>query len=216
MSHIRILIADDHLVVRQGLMAILSPRNGMEVVGEAANGQEVIRLARELAPDVIIMDLLMPELDGVQATRAIITQNPHARILILTSFDEREQATAVMSAGASGYILKDSGADELLQAIRTVHSGQVILTAEVMHSLTSAEPDPGSQSLPSSALTPRELQVLEGIVDGLTNQAIAVRLDISHTTVRSHVSSVLSKLEVTNRTQAALVAREHHLLDGEQ
>lgn len=213
MEPIRILVVDDHIVVRQGLVAMLSPRIGMAVTGEAANGREAIRLAEELNPDVIIMDLLMPDMDGIEATRSIKSRNPHAHILILTSFDERERAMAVLGAGASGYLLKDSGADELMQAIRAVHNGQVILTPQVMQIIanpTAAQDDPFFESID---LTPRELQVLQGVVDGLTNQAIAVRLDISHTTVRSHVSNVLVKLNVTNRTQAALVAREHHLLE---
>jgi DNA-binding NarL/FixJ family response regulator len=213
MKNIRIIIADDHAVVRQGLRAMLSPRNGMEVIAEAENGREAERLAHELAPDVIVMDLVMPEVDGVEATAAIKAQNPDARILVLTSFEDQQRAADVIKAGASGYILKDAGADELIRAIRTVHGGQAVITPHVMKSIANAQPDQSKPSPQSFDLTPREMQVLEGIMDGLTNQAIALRLGIRPTTVRSHVSSVLTKLNVTNRTQAALVARERHLLN---
>ncbi len=212
MSNIRILIVDDHVVVRQGLAAMLTPRNGMEVVGEAANGREAVRLARKLTPDVIIMDLLMPEMDGLEATIAIKEQNPDARILVLTSFSEEDRAVTIMTVGASGYLLKDSGADELMHAIRSIHSGHLIMSPTVMQALSDAARKPASKAHPAFELTPRELEVLQGIVDGLTNQGIAVKLGISATTVRSHVSSVLAKLNVTNRTQAALIAQEQHLL----
>ena len=212
MNNIRILIVDDHVVVRQGLAAMLTPRNRMEVVGEAANGREAIQLERELTPDVIIMDLLMPEMDGLEATIAIKKQNPKARILVLTSFSEEDPAAAIMAAGASGYLLKESDADELMQAIRSIHSGHLIMSPMVMQALSKAANRPATESHPSFDLTPRELEVLQGIVDGLTNQGIAVKLGISSTTVRSHVSSVLAKLNVSNRTQAALIAQERQLL----
>ncbi|MDX1415991.1 MAG: response regulator transcription factor [Candidatus Promineifilaceae bacterium] len=212
MSNIRILIVDDHFVVRQGLAAMLTPRNGMEVVGEAENGRQAIRLERELNPDVIIMDLLMPEMDGLETTIAIKNRNPEAQILVLTSFSEDEQAASIMNAGASGFLLKDSGADELLQAIRSINSGHVIMSPTVMRAMRISDKKQESRTFTSFDLTPRELEVLQGIVDGLTNQAIAARLNISPTTVRSHVSSILSKLDVTNRTQAALFAQENKIL----
>lgn len=213
MNNIRILIADDHVVVRQGLAAMLTPRNGMEVAGEAANGREAVQLERELAPDVVIMDLQMPQMDGIEATMAIKEQNPEARILVLTSFSEEDRAAAIMAAGASGYLLKDSGADELMQAIRSIHSGHLILSPEVMKAMSKAPQEPGAAQPQVDDLTPRELEVLQGIVDGLTNQGIAVRLGISSTTVRSHVSAILSKLGVSNRTQAALIAQERQPLE---
>jgi DNA-binding NarL/FixJ family response regulator len=212
MSDIRILITDDHVVVRQGLAAMLTPRHGMEVVGEAANGREAIRLEKELNPDVIIMDLVMPEMDGLEASIAIREQNPDARILVLTSFTEDEQAAAIMAAGAYGYLLKESGADELLQAVRSVHSGHMVLSPKVLQSMSGASKDKKSEQDSSSDLTPRELEVLQGIVDGQTNREIALHLGISATTVRSHVSTILAKLNVTNRTQAAMIARENKLL----
>jgi two-component system, NarL family, response regulator LiaR len=212
MSNIRILITDDHVVVRQGLAAMLTPRHGMEVVGEAANGREAIRLEKELNPDVIIMDLVMPEMDGLEASIAIREQNPDARILVLTSFTEDEQAAAIMAAGAYGYLLKESGADELLQAVRSVHSGHMVLSPKVLQSMSGTSKDKKSEQDSSSDLTPRELEVLQGIVDGQTNREIALHLGISATTVRSHVSTILAKLNVTNRTQAAMIARENKLL----
>jgi two-component system, NarL family, response regulator LiaR len=212
MSNIRILITDDHVVVRQGLAAMLTPRHGMEVVGEAANGREAIRLEKELNPDVIIMDLVMPAMDGLEASIAIREQNPDARILVLTSFTEDEQAAAIMAAGAYGYLLKESGADELLQAVRSVHSGHMVLSPKVLQSMSGASKDKKSEQDSSSDLTPRELEVLQGIVDGQTNREIALHLGISATTVRSHVSTILAKLNVTNRTQAAMIARENKLL----
>ncbi|MFN2256003.1 MAG: response regulator [Candidatus Promineifilaceae bacterium] len=212
MSNIRILITDDHVVVRQGLAAMLTPRHGMEVVGEAANGREALRLEKELNPDVIIMDLVMPEMDGLEATTAIKEQNPDARILILTSFTEDAQVAAIMAAGAYGYLLKESGAEELLQAVRSIHSGHMIVSPQVLQAMSGASKDKDSEQDSSFDLTPREMEVLQGIVDGQTNREIALHLGISATTIRSHVSTILTKLDVTNRTQAALIARENELL----
>jgi NarL family two-component system response regulator LiaR len=211
-KNIRVLIVDDHAVVRQGLAAILSPRNGFEVIGEAANGREAIELERELTPDVIVMDLVMPEMDGLEATTAIKEQNPEARILVLTSFDEQDRIAAIMAVGASGYLMKDSSAEGLMQAIRSVHSGHLIMSDKVLQAISDSANKGTFESLEPSDLTPREREVLQGVVDGLTNQAIAVQLGISQTTVRSHVSNVLAKLNVSNRTQAALVAQEQNLL----
>jgi DNA-binding NarL/FixJ family response regulator len=212
MSLIRILIVDDHVVVRQGLAAMLTPRHGVEVVGEAANGREAVHLEKELNPDVIIMDLAMPEMGGLEAITIIKAQNPDARILVLTSYTEDDQVAAIMAAGADGYLLKESGADELLQAIRSIHSGHMIVSPKVLQAMSRTSKPGSSEQDSLFDLTTRELEVLQGIGEGQTNREIALGLGISATTVRSHVSSILTKLDVTNRTQAALIARENKLL----
>ena len=204
---IRILIADDHYVVRQGLTALLTPRNGMEVVGEAATGREAVELARTLKPDVILMDMIMPELDGPAAITLIKHDNPEARILVLTSFGESKQISAAIQAGALGYLLKDSSPDDLLHAIRSVHRGNLVLPQDL--ALKLMQPQPVVAAL--DQLTERETDVLRLLAQGQSNQEIAVNLSISTTTVRSHVSTILMKLGVSNRTQAALVARERGL-----
>ena len=204
---IRILIADDHYVVRQGLAALLASRNGMEVVGEAATGREAVDLARALQPDVILMDMIMPELDGPAAITLIKQENPRARILVLTSFGESKQISAAIQAGALGYLLKDSSPDDLLHAIRSVYRGNLVLPQDLAVKLM--QPQPAVAVL--DQLTERETDVLRLLAQGQSNQEIAVNLSISTTTVRSHVSTILMKLGVSNRTQAALVARERGL-----
>jgi len=211
---IRILIADDHMVVRRGLCSLLIPRNGMEVIGEAADGVEAVELARSLQPDVILMDMVMPHLDGPEAVVEIKKENPEARILILTSFGEDARVSAAIRAGALGYLLKDSSPDELFHAIREVAQGNLSLPPQVAMKLMQDLQKPKRDRLPpETALTQRELDVLRGIAQGLSNQDIAGQLMISQATVRSHVSSLLSKLGLTNRTQAALYAVEAGLLE---
>ncbi len=205
---IRILIADDHFVVRQGLAAMLAPRNGMEVVGEAATGREAVALARTLQPDVILMDMLMPEMDGPEAIRLIKQENPAARILVLTSFGESKQIAAAVQVGALGYLLKDSSPDDLLYAIRSVYRGNLVLPQALAQKLM--QPQPAMADL--DQLTERETDVLRLLAQGQSNQEIARNLSISTTTVRSHVSNILMKLNVSNRTQAALAAQERKLL----
>lgn len=205
---IRILIADDHFVVRQGLAALLVARNGMVVVGEAATGREAVDLARKLQPDVILMDMIMPEMEGPQAIAHIKQENPKARILVLTSFGESKQVAAALQAGALGYLLKDSSPDDLLHAIRSVHRGSLVLTQDLALKLMQTQPMPTVLD----QLTERETDVLRLLAQGQSNQEIAVNLNISMTTVRSHVSNILMKLNVSNRTQAALVAQERRLI----
>ena len=210
---INILIADDHIVVRRGLCSLLIPRNGMEVVGEAADGVEAVELAHSLQPDVILMDMLLPRLNGPEAIVEIKKENPEARILILTSFGEDARVSAAIRAGALGYLLKDSSPDELFHAIREVAQGNLSLPPQVAMKLMQDLQKPKRDRLPpETALTQRELDVLRGIAQGLSNQDIAGQLMISQATVRSHVSSLLSKLGLTNRTQAALYAVEAGLL----
>lgn len=205
---IRILIADDHFVVRQGLAALLTPRHGMEVVGEAATGREAVDLAGKLQPDVILMDMVMPEMGGPEAIALIKQANPRTRILVLTSFGESTQVAAAIQAGALGYLLKDSSPDDLLHAIRSVHRGSLVLTQDLALKLMQTQPAP----TPLDQLTERETDVLRLLAQGQSNQEIAVNLNISMTTVRSHVSNILMKLNVSNRTQAALVAQERRLV----
>lgn len=201
---IRVLIADDHHIVRRGLATLLAPRNKMTVVGEAANGREAVQLAQTLQPDVIVMDLLMPELTGVEAIRAIKQAQPEARILVLASFAERSDVQAAMHAGALGYLLKATPPKELLSAVRSVAQGSLTLPRELAQIFTQ----PAAPAPKLDQLTEREQAVLRLLADGLSNQQIAQNLVISDTTVRAHVSNILAKLHVANRTQAALIARE--------
>ncbi|NCC35807.1 MAG: response regulator transcription factor [Chloroflexia bacterium] len=202
---IRVLIADDHHIVRQGLAAMLVARNQMQVVGEARTGREAVALARTLAPDVIVMDMLMPEMDGLEAIVLIKQENPEAKILVLASFGESARVAAAMQAGAMGYMLKDSEPEELVRAIRSVYQGNLVLTREL--AVTLLRPAPTTPHL--EQFTERELDVLRLLVEGKPNKVIAEQLSISVATVRAHVSNILLKLQVDNRTQAAVVAREH-------
>lgn len=208
---IRVLIADDHMVVRRGLGALLIPRNGMEVIGEASDGAEAVALTMALQPDVILMDMVMPNKDGVTAIEEIRQFNPAARILVLTSFGEEGQISKAIRAGALGYLLKDTSPDQLFQAVRSVASGHLSLPQDLARKLVQDLQRPPQAEPLESILTERELDVLKGIARGLSNQEIATELAIGVTTVRSHVSSLLSKLGLTNRTQAALYAVERGL-----
>jgi DNA-binding NarL/FixJ family response regulator len=204
---IRILIADDHYVVRQGLAAVLVPRNGFEVVGQATTGREAVQLTHSLRPDVIVLDMLMPEMTGLEAIAAIRSDDPGARILVLASFGESQQVMAAVQAGALGYLLKDSSPDDLLHALKSVHRGNLVLPQaladKVMHPELTASLDD---------LTEREVEVLRLLTKGQSNLEIAHNLHISVTTVRSHVSNILMKLGASNRTQAAMLARERKLV----
>ena len=203
---IRILIADDHAVVRRGLRTILSSEPEMELVAEAADGIEAVLKARACHPDVILLDMVMPRLDGLGAIQQIKGENPAARILVLTSFAEDDKLFPAIKSGALGYLLKDSSPEQLLQAIRDVHAGKSSLDPSVALKLIRELNRPSDLPLSPDPLSERELEVLKLVARGLTNQEIAATLIIGERTVGNHISSILSKLHLANRTQAALYA----------
>jgi NarL family two-component system response regulator LiaR len=223
---IGVLIVDDHAVVRQGLRTFLELQDDpsalpIEVVGEAANGVEAVDLARRLQPDVVLLDLVMPGMDGIQATPRIIENSPHSRVIILTSFGEEDKVVPAIRAGAQGYLLKDIPPNDLVRAVRAAYLGQVQLHPEVARKLMSAvaaqgEPPVSQPAAPFAELTEREVEVLRLIAGGLNNREIADRLVISDKTVKTHVSSILGKLHLGDRTQAAIYALRHGLApDGD-
>ena len=203
---IRILIADDHPVVRQGLSALLIPRNGMEVIGEAINGKQAVEMALRLMPDVIMMDLIMPELNGSEATAQILAQDPAAHVLILTSFGEQGKLIEALDAGALGCLLKDSQPDDLLHAIRSVHRGQMSIPKTLVEKLIN---QPAQASRMESPLTDREQEIATLVAQGLSNKEIAAKLHVSANTVRSHISNILRKLKLSNRTQIAIYLKDN-------
>ena len=211
---IRILIVDDHGVVRQGLRMYLSLDPELEVVGEATNGAEALRLAHELKPDVVLMDLLMPVMDGIAATGAIRRELPEVEVIALTSVLEDSAVYGAMRAGAIGYLLKDTQADQLCKAIRAAAAGQVQMSPAVAARLLQEVPAP----LQTEPLTERETEVLRELASGKSNKEIAAALVIAEKTVRTHVSNILAKLGVSSRTQAALHAVRRGLvsLDSEE
>jgi len=210
-SPIRVLIVDDHAIVRKGIHALLSKEQGMQVVGEATNGEEGVAQAQALKPDVVLMDLVMPRLDGIQATRHITTHVPGARVLVLTSFAADDKVFPAIKAGALGYLLKDSGPDELIQAIRQVYRGEPTLAPSIARKVLSELAQPPKTPLTSDPLTERELDILRLVAQGMSNGEIAQQLTIAEMTVRTHVSHILGKLHLASRTQAALYALKEGL-----
>ncbi|OTA41183.1 MAG: DNA-binding response regulator [Symbiobacterium thermophilum] len=210
MSPIRILICDDHFMVRQGLATYFELQDDFEVVGEAADGRQAVEMTRTLAPDVVLMDLMMPGLDGLSALREL--KGTGAKVIMLTSFLDLEKAMACIEEGALGFLTKDIEPADLVDAIRAVHRGEPRLHPEVMKRLMVRTAQPHQPSK-RDLLTPRELDVLRALAHGLTNREIAERLVISETTVKTHISSILSKLQLTDRTQAALWAVREGLVD---
>jgi len=213
-SSVRVLIVDDHAIVRKGIRALLSEAGGFEVVAEADNGQAAVLRAQESQPDVILMDLLMPGMDGIEATRQIISQQPQARILVLTSFAADNKVFPAIKAGALGYLLKDSSPGELIRAIRQVHRGEPSLHPTIARKLLQEIAHPADLQPAPEALTAREVMVLQLIAQGLRNQEIADRIAVAESTVRAHVSRILAKLHLASRTQAALYALREGLTEA--
>ena len=203
---IRVLIADDHSIVRKGIRALLATEADVEVVGEAADGREAIAEEERLRPDVILMDMVMPHVDGIEAIRRITARRPDARILVLTSFAADEKVLPAIKAGALGYLLKDSSPEELVQAIHQVHLGQSSLHPSIARKLLQEISRPSGRPTILEPLTERELEVLRLVARGMSNRQIADQMVISEATVRTHVSNILSKLHLASRTEAALYA----------
>jgi len=208
-EQLRILLADDHPLFRDGLKALLASVADAEVVGEAATGTEVIARALELQPDVVVMDLHMPELNGIEATRRVVESSPHVGVLVLTMVEDDDAVFAAMRAGARGYLLKGSNQAEIVHAIRAVGSGEAVFGPPIARRLIeyfSSSPSGPPQAFPQ--LTQREREVLDLIAQGESNAAIAQRLVLSQKTVRNHVSNIFTKLRVADRAQAIVKARE--------
>lgn len=207
---IRVLLVDDHAVVRRGLSAFLNTYDEIDVVGEAASGVEGINLVTQLLPDVVLMDLVMPEMDGIEATRRIRTISPSTQVIVLTSYSEDERIFPAIKAGALSYLLKDVGPEELVRAIKAARRGEATLhpavAGRLMHELTA------TRTSPLDNLTDREREVLTCIARGMSNAEIANHLTIGERTVKTHVSNILSKLHLQDRTQAALLALRERLV----
>ncbi|MCC6801956.1 MAG: response regulator transcription factor [Anaerolineae bacterium] len=208
-ENIRVLIVDDHAVVRSGLSAFLIASDGLELVGEAVSGEEAVRKCRDLVPDVVLMDLIMPGMNGAEATRAILDVCPEVKVIALTSFKDDDLMQRTLQAGAIGYLFKNVSADELVRAIRSARAGKPVLAPEAAQALIHAVTHPQPVGFD---LTERERDVLNLMVKGYNNPQIAGELIISRSTVKFHVSSILSKLGVTSRTEAVALALQHHLV----
>ena len=206
---IRVMLVDDHTMVRRGLATFLKVFDDLELAGEAASGDAAIQLCARILPDVVLMDMLMPDMDGATATRVIRQQFPKVQVIALTSFKDEGLVQNALQAGAIGYLLKDVSADELAQAIRAAHAGRATLAPEAAQALVHAATQPPA---PGHDLTERERAVLALMVEGLNNTEIAERLVVSPSTIKSHVSNILSKLGVTSRTEAVALAVRHRLI----
>jgi DNA-binding NarL/FixJ family response regulator len=207
---IRVLIADDHRVFREGLRAVLSPEPDMEVVGEAATGKEVLERATELEPDVVLMDIQMPDLNGIEATRRILEVDPHVGVVVLTMFEDDDSVFSAMRAGARGYVLKGADPSEILKMLRAVAGGEAYFGPEIAKRLMDFFSTPKSVSPEESfpELTSREVEILDLIAQGHSNAKIAARLFVSPNTVRNHISHIFTKLQVVDRAHAIIRARE--------
>jgi len=203
---IRVLVAEDHAVVRSGLERLLATTSEIDVVGAAADGAEAVALAAEVAPDVVLMDLSMPNMDGIEATRRILGENDAIQVVVLTSISDREKIEAALDAGAIGYLLKDAEPEEVIRGIRAAARGESPIAPKAARTLLAARGE-----RPESRLSDRELEVLRCVAEGLPNKVIARRLGISEKTVKAHLTRVYQQIGVTDRTQAALWARERSL-----
>ena len=221
----RVLLVDDHKLFREGVASLLERAGDVELVGEAATGEEAVRLAEELLADVVLMDLKMPGMGGIEATRGIVGRNPHAGVIVVTMFEDDESVFAALKAGARGYVLKDADRGMLLRAIRAVARGEALLGAPIARRVleqfsgsppTPAPPPPERPSPLFDELTPRELEVLRLIAQGLKNREIAEKLVISEKTVGNHISNIFVKLQVNDRSQAIVRALRGGLVNGEQ
>jgi DNA-binding NarL/FixJ family response regulator len=210
---IRVLVADDHAVVREGLRTFLSLQDGIEVVGEAADGEAAVREAEIRRPDVVLMDLVMPRLDGVGAMRELRRRLPGCRVIVLTSYGQDDRLLPAIQAGAAGYLLKDAEPAEIARAVRAAHAGEALLDPAVAARLLAAVAGPASAP-PAPRLTPREREVLALIGRGMANKRIALELGVSEKTVKTHVGHLLAKLGVSDRTQAALLAVREGIAPG--
>ena len=206
---IRVMIVDDHTMVRRGLATMLKVFDDLQLVGEAESGEAAIQLCAEVIPNVILMDLSLPGMDGAVATRAIRQEFPQVKVIALTSFKEGDRIKNALEAGAIGYLLKDVSADELAQAIRAGHAGRATLSPEAAQALVETA---NQSPFPGLDLTERELEVLALMVEGLNNTQIAGRLTVSSSTIKSHVSNILSKLGVASRTEAVTLALRNHII----
>jgi NarL family two-component system response regulator LiaR len=209
---VTVLIADDHPVVRQGLRTFLDLQDDVAVVGEAATGAEAVAKVEELLPDIVLLDLVMPDLDGIEAARRIRDISPATKVIVLTSYADDQKIFPAIKAGAAGYLLKDIEPEELATGIRRVHQGEALLhpkiAARLMREVTGEKAE-------AEVLTARELDVLGGLAKGLSNRAIAEELVVSEKTVKTHVSNILAKLHLADRTQAAVYALREHLVELE-
>jgi len=215
MDTVRVLLADDHTLFRKGLRTLLERMPGIDVVGEASNGDEALERARELVPDVILMDVKMPGLSGIEAARRVLAENPHIGIILVTMFDDPESVFAGMRAGARGYVLKEAEPEELRRAIDAAARGEMMLAPKIAEKLLhqfERERARRQPELPYEELTQREREVLQLAADGLSNKEIAARLAISEKTAKNHTANIFSKLQVNDRTQAVVLALRRGLV----
>ncbi len=210
---IRVLIADDHPIVRQGIVTVVSRERGIEVVGEASNGHEAVEMTASLEPDIVLMDMKMPEMDGVEATARITDTAPNAAVIILTTFDTDDYIFRGLKAGARGYLLKDSPPSELIGAIRTVHSGESMIEPRVAGRLLDQFIRSSSEDASQDSLSPRETEVVRLMASGATNKEIAARLNIGESTVKTHIVHLFTKLGVNDRTGAVMAAARRGIVE---